>query len=81
MLRLPVKRRALFETGKIVYLLVGEIRLNPDVPRRRAESEQSAKPIFVIKDVRLFLNTVARGVAMMQRAGPEAEYSPEKAFC
>ena len=30
------------------------------------------KPIFILKDVRLFLNTVTRGLAMMQQAGVPA---------
>ena len=43
------------------------------------EPEQSAEPLFVIKDVRLFLNTVARGVAMMQKAGIAVEYNQQDA--
>ena len=30
------------------------------------------KPMFVIKDVRLFLNTVTRGLSMMKTAGVDA---------
>ena len=32
-----------------------------------------AKPTFIIKDVRLFLNTVTRGLSMMQTAGVHAD--------
>jgi len=34
---------------------------------------QRTKPIFVLKDVRLFLNTVTRGLALMQNAGVQAD--------
>ena len=33
---------------------------------------KKSKPIFVLKDVRLFLNTVTRGLSMMQSAGVHA---------
>lgn len=33
---------------------------------------KKAKPIFILKDVRLFLNTVKRGLSMMQSAGVNA---------
>lgn len=39
----------------------------PPKPKKR-------RPTFIIKDVRLFLNTVTRGLSMMQRAGVNAEY-------
>ena len=32
-----------------------------------------AKPIIILKDVRLFLNTVTRGLTMMQSAGVQAD--------
>ena len=31
------------------------------------------KPIFILKDVRLFLNTITRGLSMMQSAGVQAD--------
>lgn len=34
-----------------------------------------SKPTFIIKDVRLFLNTVTRGLSMMQSAGVHADCS------
>ena len=37
----------------------------PDKPTRK-------KPAFIIKDVRLFLNTVTRGLSMMKSAGVNA---------
>ena len=39
--------------------------LAPQPPKR-------SKPIFILKDVRLFLNTVTRGLSMMQSAGVNA---------
>ena len=33
---------------------------------------KKSKPLFILKDVRLFLNTVTRGLAMMQSAGVNA---------
>ena len=33
-----------------------------------------ARPVFVLKDVRLFLNTVNRGMSMMKESGINAEY-------
>ena len=35
--------------------------------------KQRPKPIFILKDVRLFLNTVTRGLSMMQSAGVQAD--------
>ena len=43
----------------------------------KPEPEPDANPLFVIKDIRLFLNTVDRGVSMMQKAGLEVEYTRE----
>ncbi len=41
--------------------------------QKEAPPEERARPIYVLKDVRLFLNTVARGVTMMKQSGIEAE--------
>lgn len=38
-----------------------------------APAPKKAKPTFVLKDVRLFLNTVTRGLSMMQSAGVRAD--------
>ena len=37
-----------------------------------AKKPARKKPTFVIKDVRLFLNTVTRGLSMMKSAGVQA---------
>lgn len=42
-----------------------------------APSPKKSKPIFVLKDVRLFLNTVKRGLSMMQSAGVAADCQRE----
>lgn len=38
------------------------------------EKLPAPKPIYVLKDVRLFLNTVSRGMTMMKESGIKAEY-------
>ena len=42
-----------------------EARLTPPPPRKK-------KPTFILKDVRLFLNTVTKGLSMMKTAGVDA---------
>lgn len=44
--------------------------LSPPPPKK-------SKPIFILKDVRLFLNTVKRGLDMMQSAGVKADCQRE----
>ena len=44
---------------------------NPRPPRRKS-------PTYIIKDVRFFLNTVARGMSMMKSAGVEAACDQEE---
>lgn len=34
-----------------------------------------SRPTFLLKDVRFFLNTVSRGLSLMQSAGVKADYS------
>ena len=51
------------QTEQYIDLLTAENRTEP--PRRR--------PAYIIKDVRLFLNSVERGVRLMQSAGVGAE--------
>lgn len=36
------------------------------------------KPTYMVKDVRLFLNSMTRGLSMMQRAGVQTEYQKEE---
>ncbi len=44
--------------------------LSPPLP----QPSKAKKPIFVLKDVRLFLNSVKRGLSMMQSAGVAADF-------
>lgn len=48
-----------------------ETRLTPPPPRKK-------KPTFILKDVRLFLNTVTKGLSMMKDAGVNAEYGRQE---
>ena len=48
-----------------------EARLIPPPPRKK-------KPTFILKDVRLFLNTVTKGLSMMKDAGVNAEYGRQE---
>ena len=36
------------------------------------------KPVYIIKDVRLFLNSVSRGMDTMRRAGVDAKYDKQE---
>jgi ParB family chromosome partitioning protein len=38
----------------------------------------ASKPIYVLKDVRLFLNSVSRGMSMMQQSGIDAKYGKDE---
>ena len=43
--------------------------------RKKAEPNiKPAQPMFVLKDVRLFLNTVNKGMSLMKQSGIDAEY-------
>ena len=46
--------------------------LSPPPPDKPAAKPRS-KPLFILKDVRLFLNSVTRGLSMMQSAGVAAD--------
>lgn len=48
-----------------------EARLTSPPPRKK-------KPTFILKDVRLFLNTVTKGLSMMKDAGVNAEYGRQE---
>lgn len=49
-----------------------EARLTPPPPQGKK------KPTFILKDVRLFLNTVTKGLSMMKDAGVNAEYGRQE---
>lgn len=42
------------------------------------DKHDSPRPIYVLKDVRLFLNTVARSMTMMKQSGIKAEYGKDE---
>lgn len=43
----------------------------------KANKPQKRRPTYILKDVRLFLNTVERGLSMIKSAGVEAQYGRE----
>ena len=47
------------------------------VLQRAAVTPPRRRPTFIVKDVRLFLNTVRRSMGIMQRAGVDAAYERE----
>lgn len=56
-------------------LTVAKTEATIDAMLRRGEEEQKKKrkaPVVVLKDVRIFLNTVTRGLSMMNRSGVRA---------
>ncbi len=46
--------------------------------RARQQADPRQKPVYVIKDVRLFLNSVNRGMETIRRAGVDARYEKEE---
>ena len=47
------------------------------VLQRAAVTPPRRRPMFIVKDVRLFLNTIRRSMGIMQRAGVDAAYERE----
>ena len=47
------------------------------VLQRAAVTPPRRRPTFIVKDVRLFLNTIRRSMGIMQRAGVDAAYERE----
>ncbi len=48
------------------------------IHRKGQRTRERNKPLYVIKDVRLFLNTVSRGMNMMQKSGIDARYGRDE---
>ena len=48
------------------------------VARLLAETPKKRKPTFIIKDIRLFLNTISRGMDLMRSAGVDARCQREE---
>lgn len=44
----------------------------------RDKKTAQQKPVYVLKDVRLFMNTVTRGMTMMQQSGIDAHYGRDE---
>ncbi len=44
----------------------------------KSSKQESPKPVFVLKDVRLFMNTLTRGMNMMQQSGIKAHYGRDE---
>lgn len=59
------------QTEEYVESLLTPLSPSPKASRR-------PKPVYIIKDVRLFLNTVTRGLSMMKTAGVAARYKQEE---
>ena len=56
------------------FLALAEQKI-PDAPAVRKKAKQ---PIYIIKDVRLFLNTVTRGMSIMQQSGIAAKFGKDE---
>jgi len=51
------------------FPVLTEANAPPQIPGTPTKNAATNKPRFILKDVRLFLNTVSRGMDMMKRAG------------
>ena len=78
LLRLPpdvltlLREHGCTERHARALLRLEEPELQRTAARHVADKPARKKPTFVIKDVRLFLNTVTRGLSMMKSAGVQA---------
>ncbi|UOO37768.1 ParB/RepB/Spo0J family partition protein [Oscillospiraceae bacterium CM] len=46
--------------------------------KKEEQEKQPVKPVYVLKDVRLFLNTLSRGMNLMQQSGIDAQYGRDE---
>ncbi len=74
----PDRQRAALEHILQAKLNVAKTEEYIDRLCKRAEKPRTASPIYRIKDVRLFLNTIKRGLAVMQSAGVAARCGREE---
>ncbi len=51
---------------------------DPSSPASPAKKARKKSPFFVIKDVRIFLNTVTKGLGLMKRSGIDAELEKQE---
>ena len=70
-----LQRRA---AGQVVKLGLTVAQTEALVDRLLNESPKMRKPTFIIKDVRLFLNTISRGLDLMRSAGVDARCQREE---
>ena len=70
----PEAQRKALEAIIAGDLTVAKTEADRDALRRRGEEEKKKRktPVVVLKDVRIFLNTVTRGLSMMNRRGVRA---------
>ena len=64
--------------GQVVKLGLTVAQTETLVDRMLADAPKRRKPTFVIKDVRLFLNTISRGMDLMRSAGVDARCQREE---
>ena len=64
--------------GQVVKLGLTVAQTEALVDRLLNESPKRRKPTFIIKDVRLFLNTISRGMDLMRSAGVDARCQREE---
>ena len=70
-----LQRRA---AGQVVKLGLTVAQTEALVDRLLNENPKRRKPTFIIKDVRLFLNTISRGMDLMRSAGVDARCQREE---
>ena len=74
------------EQRKAALTHIGEKQMNVAqteayIEQLLGQSQRSGpgrKPVYIIKDVRLFLNSVSRGMDTMRRAGVDAKYDRQE---
>ena len=72
----PEQQRAALE--HILKCQLNVAQTEAYIDRLKAEPPRKAAPVYRIRDVRLFLNTVKRSLAMMQSAGVDARCGREE---
>ena len=64
--------------GKVVKLGLTVAQTEELVKKVLSETQKKRRPTFIIKDVRLFLNTISRGMDLMRSAGVDARCQREE---
>ena len=68
---------ALREMGEKSLTVAAGEKYIQDLLRKRQQQPPRRQPIYIIKDVRLFLNSLERGMDIIRRAGIDAQYQKE----